>query len=54
LQSGLTLSERYGFSHYDSLIVAAALEAGCTDLYSEDMQNGQEIGNRLRIINPFL
>lgn len=26
----LDIAERYGFFHYDSLIVAAALEAGCT------------------------
>ena len=50
--SALDLRERYGFSFYDSLIVAAALEAGCTRLYSEDMQHGQQI-NRLTIYNPF-
>lgn len=48
----LTLRERYGFSFYDSLIVAAALEAGCTRLCSEDLQHGQCIG-ALRIENPF-
>jgi predicted nucleic acid-binding protein len=49
----LDLRERYGFSFYDSLIVAAALEGGCTRLLSEDLQNGQEIEG-LRIENPFL
>ncbi len=39
-QSALSLQSRYGFSFYDSLIIAAALEAGCTRLYSEDMQHG--------------
>ena len=43
---------RFGFSFYDSLIVAAALEAGCTRLYSEDLQHGQRIQN-LTIENPF-
>jgi predicted nucleic acid-binding protein len=43
----------YGFSHWDSLILAAALESGCDILYSEDLQTGQLIGN-LQIINPFL
>ena len=49
----LELRERYGFSFYDSLIVAAALEAGCTRLYTEDMQHGQQIQG-LTIQNPFL
>jgi predicted nucleic acid-binding protein len=38
---------------YDSLIIAAAQEAGCNTLYSEDLQHGQIIGG-LRIENPFL
>ena len=37
---------------YDSLIVAAALEAGCTRLLSEDLQHGQQIEG-LTIENPF-
>ena len=49
----LELRERYGFSFYDSLIVAAALEAGCTRLYTEDMQHGQQI-HGLTIENPFI
>jgi len=42
------------FSYWDSLIVAAALEAGCSILYSEDMQHGQVIDDRLTIVNPLL
>lgn len=53
LLSALDVAARYGFSHYDSLIIAAALEAGCTTLYSEDLQHGQVIDHRLTIINPF-
>lgn len=49
---GLAIQGRYGFSFYDSLIVAAALEAGCTRLYSEDLQHGQKIEG-LTIENPF-
>jgi predicted nucleic acid-binding protein len=48
------IAERYGFSHFDSLIVATALEARCEQLFSEDMQSGQIIEDRLRIVNPFL
>lgn len=54
LNVALDIAERYSFSHYDSLIIAAALQAGCTTLYSEDMQHGQIIEGRIRIINPFL
>jgi predicted nucleic acid-binding protein len=50
---GLEIQERYGFSFYDALIVAAALSAGCTTLYSEDFQHGQRI-ERLTVVNPFL
>lgn len=49
---GLEVQARYGFSFYDSLIIAAALESGCTCLYSEDLQHGQQIEG-LTIENPF-
>ena len=52
-QSGLRLAERYGFSIFDSFIVAAALTAECDTLWSEDMQHGMTIDGRLRIANPF-
>ena len=52
-QDAISIQGRYGFSFYDSLIVAAALEAGCTRLYSEDLQHGQQI-QRLTIVNPFI
>jgi predicted nucleic acid-binding protein len=48
------LKNQYRYSFYDSLIIAAALEANCTILYSEDMQHGHVIDNKLTIINPFL
>jgi predicted nucleic acid-binding protein len=50
---GLQLAERYRFSIYDSLIIAAALQAGCSVLYSEDLQHGQCI-DKLTIRNPFV
>jgi len=51
--TGRRISERYGLSVYDSMIVAAALLAGCDVLYSEDMHDGLVIEERLRIVNPF-
>lgn len=47
------IAERYGFSFYDSVIVASALLADCKILYSEDLQHQQVIEKRLTVINPF-
>lgn len=52
-QRGLDLVQRYKLSLYDSMIVAAALDAGCTTLYSEDLQDGQLFDRRLKVMNPF-
>lgn len=52
-ENALRLAERYDFATFDSLIVASALEAGCDILWSEDMQHGMIIDERLRIANPF-
>lgn len=51
--SAVALARDHGFAFYDALIVAAALEAGCDTLYSEDMQHGRDVAG-LTIINPFL
>ncbi|CAM3476854.1 PIN domain-containing protein [Paracoccus nototheniae] len=50
---GRALAERYGFSVYDSMIVAAALIAGCTTLWTEDMHTGLLVEGQLRLVNPF-
>lgn len=49
----LVIYNRYKLSWYDSLIVAAAIEAKCDVLYTEDMQHGQRFGE-LVVTNPFL
>jgi predicted nucleic acid-binding protein len=51
--AALGLARDHGFAFYDALIVAAAIEAGCDILYSEDMQHGRAIGG-LTIRNPFV
>jgi predicted nucleic acid-binding protein len=48
----LDIAERYGYSIFDSLIIAAALRAGARTLYSEVMRDGQAIEG-LTIRNPF-
>jgi predicted nucleic acid-binding protein len=52
-ERALRIAERYGLSIYDSLIVSAALLAGCRTLHSEDLQDGQVIERQLTIRNPF-
>jgi len=47
------LRKSYSLSYWDSLIVAAAIDAGCATLFSEDMQHGQTIEDCLTIVNPF-
>jgi len=41
------------FSYWDSLIVASALQAGCTTLYTEDLNHGMIVDKKLHIVNPF-
>lgn len=52
-ERGLALAERYGLSTYDAMIAAAALHANCDTLWSEDMQDGLLLDDRLPIVNPF-
>lgn len=52
-ERALDIQERYQYAFYDSLIIAAALSAGCKRIVSEDLQHGQRIEG-LRIENPFL
>jgi len=49
----LDIMERWQYSFYDSLIIAAAIKGTCTILYSEDFQHKQKIQD-LTILNPFL
>ena len=52
-EAGVALARRYQLSVYDAMIAAAALEAGCTTLLSEDFSAGQRVGGRLTVRNPF-
>ncbi|MFZ1962806.1 MAG: PIN domain-containing protein [Roseiarcus sp.] len=50
--AALALARDHGFAFYDALIVAAAIEAGCDTLVTEDMQHGRTI-DALTICDPF-
>lgn len=52
-ESALEIAGRDGIAFYDALIVASALEARCSTLFTEDFQDGRVIAGRLTIRNPF-
>lgn len=52
-QAAVKIAERFGFTIYDATIIASAQAAGCTTLYTEDLQHGQRIDGLL-VINPYL
>jgi predicted nucleic acid-binding protein len=52
-EAGLRIAAQYQFHIYDALVAAAAIEAECTTLYSEGLQDGQVIDGCLTIRNPF-
>ena len=52
--SDSNLRQRYSLSYWDSLIVASALQAGVSVLYSEDMQHGLKVNGQLEIVNPLV
>jgi predicted nucleic acid-binding protein len=51
--AALAIAQKLGCNIYDALVVAAALDAGCATLYSEDFQDGQKIAGKLKVRNPF-
>lgn len=53
LLTAMELTQRYQISLWDAQILAAAALAGCSTLYSEDLQDGQAI-NGVTIVNPFI
>ncbi len=52
-ESASDIRSRYSFSFWDSLIIACAMSAGASVLYSEDMQDGLIVAGKLEIVNPF-
>ena len=52
-QTGIAIADRYKMQVYDAMILAAALEAGCDTLFSEDLHHGLVIEHMLTVRNPF-
>ena len=50
--SGVTGKEEWQVGFYDALILAAANKAGCSIIYTEDLNDGQKYGN-VTAVNPF-
>lgn len=50
----MELTTNHQFAHWDSLLIASALNSDCSFLCSEDLQDGQRIENKLQIANPFI
>src|ERR1700684_407608 len=50
--AAIDLHRLHGFSFWDALILRAAKQAGCSVVFSEDMQNTREIDG-IQIVNPF-
>ncbi|MBV6340796.1 PIN domain-containing protein [Candidatus Magnetobacterium casense] len=48
-----SISERFKFSYWDSLILSSALRLNCQFLYTENLSHGMLINNQLTIVNPF-
>lgn len=53
VMTALEINSTYGYTYWDSLVVATALQHNCEILYSEDMQANQLIEKKTRIVNPF-
>ncbi len=53
IAAALTIKSKTGYSYWDSLIIATALQNRCDFLYTEDLHHEQKIDDKLTIINPF-
>ena len=52
IAEGVTGTEAWQVGFYDALVIAAANKAGCSILYTEDLNDGQKYGN-VMAVNPF-
>ncbi len=52
MEAGWMVQDRWGFSFWDALVIAAAQAAGCSLLLTEDLSHGQELEG-IRVVSPF-
>ena len=52
LRAALVSRDRYRISYWDAAIIEAARAAGCREVLSEDLQDGQNYEG-VRVANPF-
>ncbi len=52
LDDALAIKARYQLSYWDSAIIAAAKHGNCSEVLSEDMNDGQDYGG-VKVVNPF-
>ena len=52
VHDALALRARFGINYWDAAILAAARLAGCTLVYTEDLNPGQDYDG-IRVVNPF-
>ena len=50
--AAIDLHRLHGFSFWDALVLQSAKQAGCSVLFSEDLQDARELGGLL-VVNPF-
>ena len=53
IYDAIKIKDKYGFSFYDCIMLASAMNGECEIIFTEDMQDGQIINDTLKIINPF-
>jgi predicted nucleic acid-binding protein len=53
VMQAMEVKQKYGYSYWDSLVIATALLNNCSTVFSEDMHHDHLINATLRIINPF-
>ena len=54
IHAALDLQDELKYSFYDCVMIAAALQAGSSTLYTEGLQHWQLVRGTLRVVNPFL
>jgi predicted nucleic acid-binding protein len=53
IKHALNIHKNFGYNYYDCLMIVSALNSDCDYLLTEDLANGQIIGNKLTIVNIF-